>query len=88
VITARSVGTVAAAEVAAKGAQRARVQRQLARLVELAVAHDQHAGLEIDVVAVQGDRLADPHPGDGEQADQGLICRSAQRCAQGPGGRP
>ncbi len=37
--------------------------------VELALAHPQHALLEIDVLAVKRDRFTDAHPGNGEQPD-------------------
>jgi hypothetical protein len=61
-------------------------------------------GVQVSVSAVEGDCLADPHPGDGQQPDQGLAGRRAQRDAArralshllmparagnaGPGGRP
>jgi hypothetical protein len=63
------------------------VQRQQPGLAELAVAHPQQpVVIGVQVVAVQPDRLADAHPGDGQQADQGLVGRCGQRMGQHAGG--
>jgi hypothetical protein len=62
-----------------------RVQRQQAGLAELALAHGHHAGGLVEVAGVQGDRLADPHAGDGQQPDQGRVGRRAEPTRQ-PGG--
>jgi len=62
------------------------VQRHLARLAELAVAHDQELVREVEVAAVEADRFPDPHPGDRDQPDQRPVGRDPQREAQGVGG--
>jgi hypothetical protein len=62
------------------------VQRDQAGLAELAVAHPQPVVVGVEVVAVEPDRLADAHPGDGQQADQGLVGRRAERAGQHAGG--
>jgi len=63
------------------------VQRDQAGLAELAVAHGQQpVVVGVEVVAVEPDRLADAHPGDGQQADQGLVGRRPKRAGQGAGG--
>jgi hypothetical protein len=43
------------------------MQGELAGFSELAMPDDQHTSLEIEIVAVEGDGLADPHPGDGSK---------------------
>ena len=62
------------------------MQRQQPGLAEFAVTHlEQPVVVGVEVVAVQADRLADAHPGDGQQSDQGLVGRRSQRTGQ-PGG--
>jgi hypothetical protein len=73
----RRDGPVAASEIGPQSRDRGWVKRDLARLAELAVAHHQQSVGEVDVVAVQADRLTDSHPGDREQPDQ----RAHRRCA-------
>jgi len=63
------------------------VQRQQPGLAELGLAHGQHAADEVEVTAVEADRLTDPHPGHREQADQRLVGGHAQRKPQAGGGR-
>jgi hypothetical protein len=67
------------------------MQRELAGFAEFAAADRQHAVADIEVVAVERDRLADSHAGDHQHADQRLIrcdpMRGAQRCGGGDQGR-
>src|SRR5664280_547193 len=63
-------GPITASEIGLQSHDRAGVKRDLARLAELAVAHDQQFVGEIDVRTVQADRLADSHPAHREQPDQ------------------
>ncbi len=83
----RRLQPIASAQVAAQRPHRARVQRQLARLAELAVAHEKEVLLEVDVAAVEADRLPDPQTADREQADQRPVGRDPQRETQRAGGR-
>ena len=62
-----------------------RVQRHQPGTVELRVADRDDTGGDVDVVAAQADRFAQPHPGHGEQPEQRLVCRRPQRWAQRPG---
>ncbi len=61
------------------------MQRQGAGLVELTVPDRHHAAACIKVVAVEADRLADPHAGRCQEADQGPIGRLHMRPAQDRG---
>jgi len=63
------------------------VQRQLARLAELRATHHQATVAGVEVLAVKADGLADPHPGDHQQAEQRPEGRHTQWCAQRPGRR-
>ena len=75
---------------AGSGAARRRVvgcSGQLPGLAELAVAHHQPSGGEVDVAAVERDRLAHPDPGHRQQPDQGRVGGPPQRGAQRAGGR-
>jgi hypothetical protein len=58
------------------------LQRDFAALAELAVDDSQQPVARVDVVAVEGERLADAHPGDGEQPDQRLAGRRVRRALQ------
>ena len=60
---------------------RARMQRHLAPLLVLAM-DAQHAILEIDVLALEAERLAEPQPGDSQQPDQRAVRRSPRRWLQ------
>jgi len=66
------VGPVAVSQASVLGQRMggARMQRHLAPLVVLAV-DAQHAFVEVDVVAVQTERLAEPQPGRGQQTQLG-----------------
>jgi hypothetical protein len=78
---------VARLEIVPQRRHRGWVQREQAGLAELAVAHPQQpVVVGVEVVAVEPDRLADAHPGDGQQADQGLVGRCPKRAGQGAGG--
>ena len=55
-------------------------------LAVLGFPDGQHAVVEIGIAAVQCDRLADADVGDGQQADQRLVGRRAQREPQRRGG--
>ena len=55
------------------------VQRKFAGLAEFGVTHDQDPVGEVDVVAVQSQRLTDAHPGHPQQPDQRREGRLAQR---------
>ena len=72
-------GPVAAGEIARSAVIVVWVKRELARLAELGVAHDQQSVGEVDVGAVEADRLTDPHPGDRQQPDQRAHRRRAVR---------
>jgi len=67
--------------VARQRLNRGWVQRQLPRLAELSFADRQHACVEVDVVAVQAERLGDPHAGNREQPDHRPV---QHRSALGP----
>ena len=58
------------------------MQRQLARLAELAPVHDEQAVGGVEVGVVEPNRLADPHASDRQQTDQGPVGRNPMRCAQ------
>ncbi len=58
------------------------MQRQGTRLVEFAVPDRQHAAARVEVVAVEADRLADPHAGRRQKADQDPVGRLHMRSAQ------
>jgi hypothetical protein len=55
------------------------VQRDLALLLLLAGANMHRAVAKVDIVAVKSERFAGAHPGDGQQPDQRLMARGAQR---------
>ncbi len=57
------------------------VDGEVARLVELGLAHEQHGFGPVDVGVVEFYRLADPHSGRGEQSDQRLVGRGDQPLA-------
>ena len=61
-----------------------RVQRHQPRPVAFRFADRDHTGVEIDVFALERERLADPHAGHGQQPEQRLIARRAHRVAQPP----
>ena len=69
-------------EVAAERLQRRRVQGHEPRLLELGVADDERALLSVEVVRVEGDRLADPKPAHAQQPDEGLISLRPERRAE------
>ena len=62
------------------------VQRDLA-LLRLPGAHVQRPALQVDVCAVQAERLPEPQPGRGHQPDHRLECRRAQRRRERSRGR-
>jgi hypothetical protein len=70
---------VAAGEVESQSSYGRWVQRKFSSLVELRVVDDKDALIRVEVVPIQADRLADAHPSDGEQPDQGLVGRHSQR---------
>ncbi len=63
------------------------MHRQITRLAELAVAHAQHTAGEIDIVAVEVQHLAHPHPGDGQQPQHRGIGQGPQSGGAGEGSR-
>jgi hypothetical protein len=63
------------------------VQGQFPGLAELAAAHDQPPGGEVDVALVERDRFPDPDPGHRQQPDQRGECGLSQWDAQRAGGR-
>jgi len=77
---------LAQAQIAAQRRHGRGVQRQLARFAELALAHGQQRVPQVEVRALQPDRLADAHPGHRQQPDQRAIGRLAQAAAQRGGG--
>jgi hypothetical protein len=48
-------------------------------VVVLAAADNEPPARQVDVVAVERDRLTDPHPGHGQQPDQRLVGGGTQR---------
>ena len=58
--------------------RRTRMQRHVAGLVELRLAHRQQARMQIDVRLPQVHRLGDPQAGGRQQAEQGLVGGPAQ----------
>ena len=58
------------------------VQRDQPGAVELCVADRNDPGLQVDVVAVETDRLADPHAAGSEQPEQRLVGRRPKSWAQ------
>ena len=64
---------VTLADVVAQRGDGAVVQRDLTLLVLLARADEDHTVTQIDVVAVQRERLSRAHRGDREQPDQRLM---------------
>lgn len=70
---------VTLAGVLRKRADRGGVERDLALLLLLARADVHHAVAEIDVVAVERERLSGTHSGDGQQPDHGHVACGAQR---------
>lgn len=73
------VELAAAVLVALKRLQGTGLQRHLPRLAELRAAHHQHAIGDVDVIAVQAQRLADPQAGGREQPHQRLVGGGPQR---------
>ena len=73
---------VSAAAVRGERLDGARVQRNLSGLAELGLSDPQHAAGQVDVVAVQAQRLADAQPGHRQQPDQGLEGGRPQRRAE------
>ena len=61
------------------------VQRDQPGAVELRVADRNDPGLQVDVVAVEADRLADPHAAGSEQPKQRLVGRRPNSRAQRSG---
>jgi hypothetical protein len=80
------VQPVAQPQVTAQRVGRGWVQRDQPGLAELGLADGQDAGVKAGVWPVEADCFADPHAGDREQPDQGLVGRCPQREPQ-PGGR-
>jgi hypothetical protein len=70
---------VAPPQVAVQRDERRLVQRHLSRLAELGVAHDDHAVLIVEIVAVEPDHLPNAHATHCKQADQRLVGRGLQR---------
>jgi len=64
---------VAASDVAAKGIDRARMERNEARLVKLAIAHVQNAIMEIDIAARELTCLGEAQPCRGEKCEKGAY---------------
>lgn len=77
-----TTGAIIAAQVVVQRRDGARMQRQGAGLVELAVPDRQQAVRGIEVIVVEADRLADPHAGCRQEADQGPVGRLHVRSAQ------
>ena len=84
-VTGTGVQPVAQPQVAAERGGGGGMQRHQPGFAELGAADGQHAGAGVEVGAVQADRLTDPHAGDREQADQGLIGRRPQWGPQADG---
>ena len=61
------------------------MERQQAGVFELGVAHEQRALCAVDVVPVQRDQFADPHPCGCEEADDRGVRGPDEREAQRPG---
>ncbi len=80
-VARRGAQLVAPARVARERLEGAVVQRYVSRLVELRFADQRHAVGRVDIAAVELDRLADPQAGRGEQSDERLVGRGAQRLA-------
>ena len=78
----RTTGAIIAAQVVVQRRDGARMQRQGAGLVELAVPDRHHAVRGVEVIVVEADRLADPHAGCRQEADQGPVGRLHVRSAQ------
>ena len=74
--------TVTLGRIAAQHLGGGRVQRHEPGAIVLGVPDGDQAGVEVDVVALERDRLADPHAGHGEQPEQRLVARRAQRMRQ------
>jgi hypothetical protein len=62
------------------------VQRHEPGLAEFRVAHDEHRAVEVEILIVESDRLADPHAAHREQAYQAVVGGRPQRGTQ-PGRR-
>ena len=74
-------------DVTAQRGDGALVQRDFPLLVLLAGADEDHTVAQVDIVAVQRQRLAWAHRGDREQPDQRLMTHRPQRRRQQPGSR-
>jgi len=82
---ARRSGSVIAAQTGVERRDGRRVQRQGTRLVELGPPDRHHAAVRVEVIAVEGDCLADPHAGHRQKADQGPAGRLHMRSVQDRG---
>jgi hypothetical protein len=76
---------VAQPQVLVQAGNGSRVQREVPGFPELSAVHGQDPSFGIVVAAVEADRLADAHAGDGQQPDQGLEGRGPQPSGQQPG---
>jgi hypothetical protein len=76
---------LSAPEIRAEGIHRRGVEWQLARLAELAPPYRQDASLQVQIVPVETDGLADAHAGHGEQGNQRLVGQDAKRRVQALG---
>ena len=72
---ARSEMCVAPVGVAAERRAGRRMQRQEARLAELGQPDRQHAGLQVDVVTLEADRLGQTHACHRDQSEQCVVGR-------------
>src|SRR6266496_4242425 len=70
------------AGIGAKRTDRARVQRHLPLFVVLSGAHVHHAVVQVDIFAVESERLGGATASDGQQPDQRLVTGCAQRRPQ------
>src|SRR6266542_2558771 len=78
---------VALSRIAAESFGNRRVQRHQPRAVELRFSDRDDACTEVDVLALQHDRLAHPHAGGGEEPEQCLVGRRPDWRAQRSGPR-
>ena len=71
--------------VGAQRCARRLVQREPAVFAELRQRDVQHPHPQVHVLAVEADRLTDPHACDRQQSEQRLVCRSPQSWPKGAG---
>ncbi len=70
--------TVPKCGVSIKRGDRRVMQREPSMLLELGLADCQGASAEIDIVTIESDSLAHPHPSDGDEAEVSRVRRAAK----------